>query len=223
MGSCPKKGSLFMVKVKTAFCILCVYCPLFASQCSLSCDTRLWPSLGGTTRTGWVSTHYVDANLHHDLINGKAVTAILHRDNQLWKQQLLAQNLYLQGLLMTRSLTFTQHSCVLAYPSTPRATCLETTRQWSPMPPSLLPLIPRDPILVPTAEFKKQLQQAISSFIGRMENPTLQTSSLNIGDSPPFGLFDFPFFSGEEIFLTLPPSQRGVTGFQQNMSKSEAS
>ena len=39
------------------------------------------------------STHYVDANLHHDLINGKEVTAILHRDNQLWKQQLLVQNL----------------------------------------------------------------------------------------------------------------------------------
>ena len=56
MGSCPKKDSLFMVKVKTAFCILCVYYPLFASQHSLSCDTRLWPSLGGTTRTGWFST-----------------------------------------------------------------------------------------------------------------------------------------------------------------------
>ena len=27
------------------------------------------------------STHYVDANLHHDLITGKAVTAILHMLN----------------------------------------------------------------------------------------------------------------------------------------------
>ena len=61
-------------------------------------------------------------------------------------------------------------------------TCLETTRQWSPMPPSLLPLSPQDPILLPTTEFKKQLQQAISSTIGRMENPTVQTSLVNIGN-----------------------------------------
>ena len=27
------------------------------------------------------STHYVDANLHHDLVTGKAVTAILHMLN----------------------------------------------------------------------------------------------------------------------------------------------
>ena len=47
-------GSLFVVKVKTAF-VLCVYYPLVTSQCSLSCDMRLWPSLGGTTRTGWFS------------------------------------------------------------------------------------------------------------------------------------------------------------------------
>ena len=32
-----------MVKVKTAFCILCVCYPLFTSQRSLSWDTRLWP------------------------------------------------------------------------------------------------------------------------------------------------------------------------------------
>ena len=44
-----------MVKVKTAFCILCVCYPLFTSQRSLSWDTRLWPLLKGTTRTGWFS------------------------------------------------------------------------------------------------------------------------------------------------------------------------
>ena len=50
-----QKGSLFMVKVKAAFCILCVCYALFASQRSLSWDTRLWPLLGGTTRTRWFS------------------------------------------------------------------------------------------------------------------------------------------------------------------------
>ena len=50
-----QKGSLFMVKVKTIFCILCVCNPLFTSQHSLSWDTRLWPLLGGTTQTQWFS------------------------------------------------------------------------------------------------------------------------------------------------------------------------
>ena len=43
-----QKGSLFMVKVKTIFCILCVCNPLFTSQHSLFWDMRLWPPLGGT-------------------------------------------------------------------------------------------------------------------------------------------------------------------------------
>ena len=50
-----QKGSLFIVKVKTIFCILCVCNPLFTSQHSFSWDTRLWPPLGGTTRTRWFS------------------------------------------------------------------------------------------------------------------------------------------------------------------------
>ena len=62
MGSCfrNKKDSLFMVKVKTVFCILCVCNPLFTSQHSLSWDTRLWPLLGGTTQTQWFS------NINHE-------------------------------------------------------------------------------------------------------------------------------------------------------------
>ena len=52
-----QKGSLFMVKVKTVFCILCVCNPLFTSQHSLSWDTRLWPPLGGTTQTRWFSSN----------------------------------------------------------------------------------------------------------------------------------------------------------------------
>ena len=50
-----RKGSLFMVKVKTVFCILCVCNPLFTSQHSLFWDMRLWPLLGGTTQTRYFS------------------------------------------------------------------------------------------------------------------------------------------------------------------------
>ena len=84
-----------MVKVKTVICVLCVCNPLFTSQHSLSWDTRLWALLGGTTRTRWFSnndipkpkgkqvttTTYVDANLHHDQVTGRAVTACLHLVN----------------------------------------------------------------------------------------------------------------------------------------------
>ena len=40
----------------------------------------------------------------------------------------------------------------------------------------------RDPILLPTTDFEKQLQWASSSSIGRMENPILQISLASIGD-----------------------------------------
>ena len=39
-----------------------------------------------------VTTHYVDANLHHDLTTGKAVTAVLHwHDLTLGKASMLFQ------------------------------------------------------------------------------------------------------------------------------------
>ena len=68
-------------------------------------------------------------------------------------------------------------------------------------------------------EFKKKLLQTISSSIQRMANPTLQTSLANIGDLPLSGIFYNPFFSGEDILLTLPPNQSGETGFQPTKSK----
>ena len=57
-----QKSSLFMVKVKTIFCIVCVCSPLFTSQHSLSWDMRLWPLLGGTTRTQWFSNNSLSSD-----------------------------------------------------------------------------------------------------------------------------------------------------------------
>ena len=92
------------------------------------------------------TVHYVDANLHHDLVTGRAVIAILHmvngtptdwyskrqatveaatygsefvastlsmghrqtgipRDKQQWKLLHMDQNLWQQGLLLTKLLT----------------------------------------------------------------------------------------------------------------------
>ena len=62
------------------------------------------------------TVHYVDANLHHDLVTGRAVTAILHIVNGTptdWHSKRQAtvetatydQNLWQQGLLLTRLLT----------------------------------------------------------------------------------------------------------------------
>ena len=66
------------------------------------------------------STHYVDANVHHDLVTGKAFTAILPfvnpllsiptpREKQVWKQHHLDQNLLLQELQLMRSLILEPH------------------------------------------------------------------------------------------------------------------
>ena len=59
------------------------------------------------------TVHYVDANLRHDLVTGRSVTAILHivngttidwypRDKQQWKLLHMDQNLLQQGLLLTK-------------------------------------------------------------------------------------------------------------------------
>ena len=65
------------------------------------------------------TTHYVDANLHHDLATGKAVTAALHfltkhqlmhtpKGNLQLNLQPMDLNLLLQGQQLTRSLTSIQ-------------------------------------------------------------------------------------------------------------------
>ena len=132
------------------------------------------------------TTHYVDANLHHDLATGKAVTAALHFLNQTpidayTKRQSMDLNLLLQGQQLTRSLTFAQPCDTLESPSETRVTCLETTDQLSPALPSPTPPSPKDSIWHPTTESEKQLQLNTSSCIGKMAKATLMTFSANIG------------------------------------------
>ena len=102
------------------------------------------------------TTHYVDANLHHDLATGKAVTAALHflnqtpidayiKDNLQLKLQPMDLNLLLQGQQLTRSLTFAQPCDILEFPSETRVTCLGTTDQLLPALPSPTPPSPKTP------------------------------------------------------------------------------
>ena len=81
------------------------------------------------------TTTYVDANLHHDQVTGRAVTACLHivdtipffsipKGNQQLKLQLLALNLWQPEMLKIKSMTSGTLSCILESQSDPKATCL---------------------------------------------------------------------------------------------------
>ena len=138
------------------------------------------------------TTHYVDANLHHDLATGKAVTAALYflnqtpidaytKSNLQLKLQPMDLNLLLQGQQLTRSLTFAQPCDILEFPSKTRVTCLRTTDQLLPALPFPTPPSPKDTIWHPIIESGKQLQLNTSHSIGKMAKPNLLTSSANIG------------------------------------------
>ena len=138
------------------------------------------------------TTHYVDANLHHDLATGKAVTAVLHFLNQTpidayTKRQSTVESatygseFLLQGHQLTRSLTSVQPWDTLEFPSETRATCLGTIDQLLPALPSPTPPSIKDTIWHPIIESGKQLQPISSHSIGKMAEATLLTSSANIG------------------------------------------
>ena len=85
-----------------------------------------------------MTTTYVDANLHHDQVTGRAVTACLHianaphshwhtKDNPQLKLQLLALNLWQPELVQIKSLTSGTLSCILESQSHPEAKCLVIT------------------------------------------------------------------------------------------------
>ena len=166
--------------------------------------------LGKHVRT----SHYVDANLHHDLATGKAVTAALHFLNQTpidayTKRQSIVETatygseLLLQGQQLTRSLTFAQPCDTLEFPSETRAICLGTTDQLLPALPSPTPPSPKGTIWHPIIESGKQLQQNTSHSIGKMAKAALLTSSANIGSLQPCGPCSSLSCSGG---ARLPPS-----------------
>ena len=138
------------------------------------------------------TTHYVDANLHHDLATGKAVTAALHFLNQTpidaytkrqstvetatYGSEFVAARTAVDQIIDIRT-TFD----TLEFPSETRAICLGTTGQLLPALPFPTPPSPKDTIWHPIIESGKQLQLNTLHSIGKMAKATLLTSSANIG------------------------------------------
>ena len=157
----------------------------------------------------------MDANLHHDLATGKAVTAVLHFLNQTpidaytKRQSTVETATYGSEFVATRtavdqiSLTFVQPCDTLEFPSQTRAICLGTTDQLLPALPSPTPPSPKDTIWHPIIESGKQLQSNTSHSIGKMAKATLLTSSANIGSLQLCGLCSSLSCSGG---ARLPPS-----------------
>ena len=151
------------------------------------------------------STHYVDANLHHDLLTGKAVTAILHMLHATpvhWHcKRLLTVGTATFGSEFVAARTAVNQIIdthltlmYLGVPINPKSSMFGDSKAVVTNTTILLPLSPRHPIFLVISESEKDLQQDMSSSIGKMENLILQTSLANIGDSPLSGLFYNPFF-----------------------------
>ena len=156
----------------------------------------------------------MDANLHHDLATGKAVTVVLHFLNQTpidayTKRQSTVETATYgsefgsEGQQLTRSLIFAQPCDTLEFPSETRATCLGRIDQLLPALPSPTPPSRTDTIWHPIIELGKQLQPNTSHSIGNMAKATLLTSSSNIGSLQLCGPCSNLSCS---VGATLPPS-----------------
>ena len=160
------------------------------------------------------TTHYVDANLHHDLATGKAVTAVLHFLNQTpidaytKRQSTVETATYGSEFVAARTAVdqIIDIRTTLRYLGVPirdksymfgdnRSVVTSST---IPTPPS-----PKDTIWHPIIESGKQLQPNTSHSIGKMAEATLLTSSANIGSLQLCGPCSSLSCSGGE---RLPPS-----------------
>ena len=160
------------------------------------------------------TTHYVDANLHHDLATGKAVTAVLHFLNQTpidaytKRQSTVETATYGSEFVAARTavdqiIDICKPCDILEFPSETRAICLGTTDQLLPALPSPTPPSPKDTIWHPIIESGKQLQLNTSHSIGKMAKATLLTFSANIGSLQLCGPCSSLTYSGG---ARLPPS-----------------
>ena len=138
------------------------------------------------------TTHYVDANLHHDLATGKAVTAVLQFLNQTpidaytKRQSTVETATYGSEFVAARTavdqiIDICTTLRYLGVPIRDKSTCLGTTDQLLPALPSPTPPYPKDTIWHPIIESGKQLQLNTSHSIGKMAKATLLTSAANTG------------------------------------------
>ena len=133
------------------------------------------------------TTIYVDANLHHDQVTGRVVTACLHLVKATpshWhtKRQATVETTtfgsdFVAARIATDQIIDLRYTLMyLGVPVRSKAICLVTTNLWLTMlvfPP--LPC-PRNQIWLLIIESEKVLLQDIFNSTGRMESQTLQTS-----------------------------------------------
>jgi hypothetical protein len=137
-------------------------------------------------------SHYFDANLYHDMVTGRSVTAILHFLNQTpmdWysKKQATVETatfgseFIAGGLLSIRLLTSERLFVIWAFLFEKRATFLETTRPLSMPRRPHMPSYTRDTMLYHSIMYKRQsLPSMLRSSICRV-NTTLPTFSASTG------------------------------------------
>ena len=115
------------------------------------------------------TTHYVDANLHHDLATGKAVTAVLHFLNQTpidayTKRQSTVETATYGSEFVAARIAVDQIIDIrttlryLGVPIRDKSYMFGTTDQLLPALPSPTPPSPKDTIWHPIIESGKQLQ-----------------------------------------------------------------
>ena len=155
----------------------------------------------------------MDANLHHDLATGKAVTAALHFLNQTpidaytKRQSTVETATYGSEFVAARTavdqiIDIRTTLRYLGVAIRDKSYMFGTTDQLLPALPSPTPQSPKDTIWHPIIKSGKQLQLNTSHSIGKMAKATLLTSSANIGSLQLCGPCSSLSCSGE---ARLPP------------------
>jgi hypothetical protein len=144
-------------------------------------------------------THYVDANLMHDLITGRSVTGILHLLNKFpvdWyskKQATVEVATYSSEMVAMRTCVeqiMDLHTTLryLGVPIRKRVTFLGTMKQWLKPPHKSMPTFTNDTTCCPFISFMKRLLVGLSTSFTSKGLKILPTYLANIGDTPIFGL-----------------------------------
>jgi Reverse transcriptase (RNA-dependent DNA polymerase) len=144
-------------------------------------------------------THYVDANLYHDMLTGRFVTGILHFLNKTpmdWfskKQSTVETAMYGSEFVAARTCTEQiidfLHSVILVYPSVTGAICSEIIKVLLIVLHILMPSSTRDTQCNCSTVFKRQLLMVMYFSHTSMENLIPLISYQNIGATCRFGQF----------------------------------
>ena len=173
-------------------------------------------------RGKYVTTvHYVGANLHHDLVTGRAVTAILHIVNGTptdWcsERQATVETATYESEFVAARIAVDQIvdlKYTLMYLGVPiRSKCFMFGDNKSVIKISTIPnsLLSKRHHISAYHRVREAIALNTSCLSGQMARPTQQTFSASTGSSLKSGLYLSHFYSEEERLLRSNSSQRGV-------------